>query len=171
MVGDEVYRLRFRDLDSGRDLDDEVPRSYYGGAWSADSQVFFYTVHDTAYRPFQVWRHRLGTPVADDVLVLEEPDQRFEVQVRGTRSGGLVVIWSASRDTSEVWVVDASAPESAPRSVGGRRRGVEYHAEHLVLADGTEWLLLVTNEDATEFRLARSPVPDPPTRTTRPGSR
>ena len=49
-----------------------VPRSYYGGAWSADSRHFFYTVHDDAYRPFQVWRHAIGTPTEDDVLVLEE---------------------------------------------------------------------------------------------------
>ena len=56
-TGDEVYRLRFRDLESGDDLADEVPRTYYGGAWSADSDLFFYTVHDEAYRPFQVWRH------------------------------------------------------------------------------------------------------------------
>ena len=77
LVGDEVYTLRFRDLETLEDLAEEVPRSYYGGAWSADSRHFFYTVHDEAYRPSQVWRHELGTPVSDDVVVLEEPDERF----------------------------------------------------------------------------------------------
>jgi len=33
--GDEVFELRFRDLRTGEDLADRVPRSYYGGAWSA----------------------------------------------------------------------------------------------------------------------------------------
>ena len=37
--GDEVYELRFRDLGTGRDLDEVIPRSYYGGAWSADCGV------------------------------------------------------------------------------------------------------------------------------------
>ena len=46
LVGDEVYRLRFRDLETGEDLAEEVSRSYDGGAWSADSRHFFYTVHD-----------------------------------------------------------------------------------------------------------------------------
>jgi oligopeptidase B len=55
-TGDEVYTLRFRDLepeDGGAavDLVDEIPRSYYGGAWSADSQTFFYTVHDRPTGP------------------------------------------------------------------------------------------------------------------------
>ena len=157
--GDEVYRLHFRDLDTGEDLSDVVPRSYYGGAWSADSRHFFYTVHDDAYRPFQVWRHAVGTSTEDDDLVLEEGDQRFDVNVRATRSGGLVVIWAGSRDTTEAWVVDSHQPETPPRSVGGRRRGVEYYPEHVVLPDGSDELLLVTNDAATEFRLVRCPVP------------
>jgi oligopeptidase B len=157
--GDEVYELRFRDLETGRDLDEVVDRSYYGGAWSAGSDHFFYTVHDDAYRPHQVWRHEIGTPVTDDTLVLEEPDEQYELSVRATRSGGYVVIWAENRDTREVWVVDATSPRGRPLSVGGRRRGVEYHAEHAVLADGSDALLVVTNDGATEFRLARCPVP------------
>ena len=43
--------------------------------------------------------------------------------------------------------------------MGGRRRGVEYHAEHVRHADGSDELLVVTNDGATEFRLARCPVP------------
>jgi len=157
--GDEVYELRFRDLATGTDLEDVVPRSYYGGAWSADSACFFYTVHDDAYRPWQVWRHRLGTPVSSDELVMEEPDERYELMVRATRSGGLVVIWSESRDTSEVWVVDAADPTARACSVGGRRTGIEYHAEHVVLPDGSDALVVVTNDGATEFRLMTCPVP------------
>ena len=157
--GDEVYELRFRDLETGRHLDEVVPRSYYGGAWSADSSTFFYTVHDETYRPSQVWRHLVGTTVGDDVLVLEEVDEQFELNVRATRSGALVVLWSENRDTSEVWVIDADDPTARPRSVGGRRRGVEYHAEHVLMPGGDETLLLVTDDAATEFRLASCPVP------------
>ncbi len=120
-TGDEVYELHFRDLATLADLDDVVPRSYYGGAWSADAAYFFYTVHDEAYRPHQVWRHRIGTAAAEDVLVLEEPDEQFEVDVRGTRSGAFVVLSAENRNTSEVWVVDAHDPTSPARSVGGRR--------------------------------------------------
>ena len=59
--GDEVFALRYRNIENGRDLPDTTPRSYYGGAWSSDSATFFYTVHDDLYRPYQVWRHRIGT--------------------------------------------------------------------------------------------------------------
>jgi oligopeptidase B len=157
--GDEVYQLRFRDLETGRDLEDVIPRSYYGGAWSADAAYFFYTVHDDAYRPHQIWRHALGTDPGRDVLVLEEPDERFELNLRESRSGRLLILWAESRDTREVWTIDAADPLAPPRSVGGRRPGVEYHAEHVVHGDGNDALLVVTNDGATEFRLASCPVP------------
>ena len=157
--GDEVYELRFRDLATGADLEDVVPRTAPGGAWSADSAYFFYLVHDESWRQHQVWRHRLGTPAGDDELVLEDADEQYEVELHASRTGELLVIWSANRDTSEAWVLDAADPTSAPRSVGGRRRGVEYLAEHLKHPDGSDELLIVTNDDASEFRLARCPVP------------
>jgi oligopeptidase B len=154
-AGDEVFELCIRDLRTGHDLPDRIPRSYYGCAWSADSRHLFYTVHDQLFRPCEVRRHRVGTDPADDVVVVSEPDQRFDLDVRATRSGDLVVIGSTSRSTAEVWVVDAHDPESPARSVGGRRDGVLYEVEHA----GGETLLVVTNDEAVEFRLMTSPVP------------
>ncbi len=159
-TGDEVYELRFRDLDTGEDLVDRLPRTYYGGAWSADSRHFFYTVHDEKYRPCQVWRHRIGSPSGSDVLVVEEPDERFELQARLTRSGDVVMIRAESRDTSEVWVVDAHDPEAPARSVTGRRTGVVHTCEHARTADG-DVLLTVTNDGAPEFRLVSAPLATP----------
>jgi oligopeptidase B len=156
--GDEVFELRFRDLRSGEDLPDRVPRSYFGGAWSADSAWFLYTVHDAAYRPHQVWRHRVGSDPRDDVLVLEEPDEMFWINVRATRSGELIVIWSESHSTSEAWILDARDPLARPRSVGGRRHGVKYRVEHAPSTAGDR-LLIITNDAAVEFRLMTAPVP------------
>jgi oligopeptidase B len=156
--GDEVYRLRFRDLRSGEDLPDDVPRTYYGGAWSEASDSFLYTRHDQGYRPFQVWRHRIGSTAGDE-LVLEEADPRFEIRLRQCRSGRLAVVWAVSPDTTEVWVVDLTRPGAPARSVGGRREGVKYHAEHAPLPDGEDVLLVVTDEGARESRLVAAPVP------------
>ena len=162
-TGDEVYTLRFANLEPQeptRELDDVIERSYYGGAWSADSATFFYTVHDELYRPHQVWRHRLGTPASEDVLVLDEDDQQYELDVRATRSGELIVIRSANRDTSEVWLVDAHRPDEPARCVQARRPGVEYSCEHVRAGDGDQ-LLIVTNDSAQEFRMMRAPLASP----------
>ncbi|MGH7764488.1 MAG: oligopeptidase B, partial [Candidatus Dormibacteraceae bacterium] len=79
--GSELHILRFRDLTRAEALDDVVEGVHYGSAWSSDSNTFFYVKPDPAMRPYQVWRHALGTPAADDVLVIQEDDERFELSV------------------------------------------------------------------------------------------
>lgn len=167
LTGDEIFELRFRDLSTGRDLPDVVLRSYYGGAWSADSGCFFYVVHDDAYRPDQVMRHRLGTGPGGDVLVHHEADPRFELHLRGSRDGGWVMIRAASRDTAEVRLVSTHEPAETPRVVAARRTGVDYDVEPLPggwSGKGSaedDVLLLVTNDSREEFGLMLAPVPAP----------
>ncbi|GIH26199.1 oligopeptidase B [Acrocarpospora phusangensis] len=146
--GEEVYELRFRDLETGEDLPDRVPGTYYTGAWSADSSSFFYTVVDDCYRPYEVRRHVLGQ--AEDAVVLTEADRRFEVTVEATRSGAYVVITATDRDTTEVWLIPAADPGAEPRSVRGRLPRVEYRVDH----DAANDRLLVTTDDGwPEFRV------------------
>ena len=72
VTGDEHYTLRFRDLTTGVDLDDRIDdTSNAGVAWSRDGQWVFYVTPDEQERPATVWRHRLGTPRSDDVLVFD----------------------------------------------------------------------------------------------------
>ncbi len=154
--GDEVYQLRLRDLATGTDRPERMERSYYGLAWSADSRSVFYTVIDSIHRPYQVWRHDVGTGAGDDVCVFTEDDEQFEVFVRASRSGAVIFIECESRDTTETWCVDATNTRLVPRVVQARRRGIEYRADH---GDGE--LYLVTNDGATEFRLMKAPVTAP----------
>ena len=152
-TGEELYELRFRDVASGTDLPERMERTYYGGAWSADSRAFFYTVVDHVYRPHQVWRHVVGTDPATDVLVLQEDDRRFELSVRTTRCGRWVLIHAGSRDSAETWAIPAADPTAAPVTVGGRRDGHEYVLESV--PDGPEPFLAVTNHGGVrEFTLS-----------------
>ncbi|MFC6084090.1 S9 family peptidase [Sphaerisporangium aureirubrum] len=150
-TGDEVYELRFRDLATGEDLPARIPGTYYTGAWSADSGTFYYTVVDPVYRPYEVRAHILAT--GEDVAVLREDDRRFELTVRAARSG-LITVTSASRDTTEVWLVDGTAAHS----VAGRRPGREYRADH----DATHGrLVVVTNDTHPEFRVVTASLTPP----------
>src|SRR5579875_629075 len=158
--GSESYELRFRDLATGEDLPDRIAGTHAGGAWSADSGTFFYLVHDDAWRPHQLWRHTLGTPVAQDVLVLEEADEQFSVDAWLTRSKAVIVVDLTSRDTSEVWLIDAAHPDTAPRLVEARRPGIEYTVEHARHANG-DLALIVTNDGTQEFRVLAAPLATP----------
>jgi len=156
--GDERFVLRFRDLRTGQDLPEVIENAGYSGAWMADSGTFLYTVPDAAWRHERIRAHRLGTNVTDDPDVLVEDDRRFEVTVRLTRSGQAILVHSESRETSEVWYVDPADAALTRRSLGGRRDGVIYSAEH-VRDGGPGSFLLLTNDDAVEFRLMACPVP------------
>ncbi|MCB7136004.1 S9 family peptidase [Cellulosimicrobium marinum] len=145
VVGDERYTLRVRDLTSGEDLADVVPGTFPGAVFSPDGRYLFYPTVDDAWRPWRVWRHEVGTPATQDVVVLEEPDERYWVGVGVSRSQRFVQIELGSKITSETWLVDADDPTGAPRVVWPRREGVEYTVEHAVVP--STWLPAVEHEE------------------------
>ena len=160
--GAEIYRLAFSYIEAAQELPDVIERSYPGGAWSSDSAYFFYLVPDDLNRPHQVWRHAIGTAASADELVYEEADARYELTLTATRSGELIIITAESRDTTEVRVIPAGRPLTAPAVVEPRRCGVEYRVDHHAdPAGGGGDLLIVTDDGQAEFTLMRAAVAAP----------
>jgi oligopeptidase B len=179
-TGGEIFDLTFRRLGgeagaapaaaapdpeaapTAAEVPETVHDTYYGLAWAADNATVFYTRVDDAMRPFQLWRHRVGTDPATDVKVLEEPDERFTLSVGKTKDGEHVVAVLQSNTTSEIWVVPAGEPTAELRLLDGRRPGVEYGIEHhLDKTTGRGWFTIVTNDDARDFRLVVAPADRP----------
>jgi oligopeptidase B len=156
--GGEVYTLRVRDLATGAELPDELTgtSSWGGVAWSSDGRWLFYARPDDQMRPHEIWRHRLGTPVADDVLVASEPDVRFNLDIAATRSEQWLVLTSNSRTSSEVSLIPAADPTAAPQLVRARADDVEYGVDHW----GDRFVVL-TNLDAPDFRVMTAPLDAP----------
>ena len=150
--GDERFTIRIKDLATGALLPDEIPGAYYGCTWSLDGSVLFYVTVDDAWRPYRVWRHRIGTPAEQDVILFEEADRRFNINVGHTRSERYIVVHSASVLTSEVWLLDAATPESEFTVVAPRRQGLDYSVD-----DAGDRLLILHNEHAENFEIATAP--------------
>jgi oligopeptidase B len=154
--GDEVFTMRVRDLATGADLDDEIPGVNYGATWALDNATIFYTVLNDAKRPWRLYRHGLGTPVDQDVLVHEEEDEAFYVGVSRTRSDAYLLLELSSMVTSETHVLPADDPTGGFAVVEPRRHGIEYEVDH-----HGDRFLIVTNDDAENFRLVEAPVGSP----------
>ena len=156
--GGEVYTLRVRDLATGAELPDELTgtSSWGGVAWSADGQWLFYARPDEQMRPHEIWRHRLGAPVTDDVLVAREDDVRFNLDVTLTRSERWLVITSNSRTSSEASLIPADDPTAAPMIVRPRADDVEYGIDHWA-----DRFVVLTNLDAPDFRVMTAPLEAP----------
>lgn len=153
LAGDERYDVRVRRIATGEVVDDAVRQTGGSLAWSLDGRHFFYTRVDEAWRPCQVWRHAVGTSVDDDVLVHDEPDERFFVGVGASRDDRVIVIGIGSKTTNEYRLLDAADPLGTPRVVAPRRQGVEYDVEPI-----GDRLLVVHNERRTNFEVAVAPL-------------
>ena len=153
--GSDRYTLYIKDLETGKLLEDQIPNVYISSSigWSQSGEYIFYTTMDEQQKPYQVWRHRLGTSLEEDELVYEETDPTFTLYIRTSQSGKFIFIVSYAKESTEVRLIDTKLPEKAPKLVAERKPGVMYHVEHW-----EDDLLILTNENARNFQLLRSPL-------------
>lgn len=157
-TGSERCALRIRDLAAARNLPDRMTGVLGDLAWSADSRVLFYVRLDRQQRPMQLWRHTVGTPVADDVLVFEETDPQFEVAVGVTQSGRFVLLESHAHEASEIWLIDAELPSAPPRCVCPRSVGHQYSVDHYADAAGDQLVIVTNSAGAEDYRVCTALV-------------
>jgi oligopeptidase B len=155
-TGSERYTMQFTDLETGQDSPETLLDTSYGIAWANDNTTVFFTRVDEAMRPFQLWRHRVGTDPAEDALVYEETDERFYLGVGRTKDDSYVLMVLDSKVTSEVRVLGADDPQGRFRVIEPRRHGIEYSVDHdrgdPAGGRGGRFLI-VTNDGAEDFRL------------------
>jgi oligopeptidase B len=155
--GSEYFAIRVRDWDSGRDHDDLVEETDGGVVWTLDCKSFFYVKLDDNHRPMQVWRHRLGTAQADDILIYEEQDAGWFTHLHESTSGRFCVIAGGDHETSEQRLIDLADPDAPPRLVAAREEGVQYE-----VADHGDQLYILTNADkAIDFKIVTAPLAAP----------
>ena len=154
--GNEEYELVVINLESKQIVDAGLKALSYGLVWANDAHTLFLVRSDEASRPSRVIRHKVGSHPDEDTIVFEEPDERFWVGIGNTRSEKYVVLGSESKNTSEYWLIDADNPDSMPRIVEPRSDGHEYRITHR-----EDYLLILTNDGASDFRLVQAPVNAP----------
>ena len=152
-TGDERFDLTIRVVETGEVLDTSVTDIGYGCELSRDGRFVFYTRLDEAWRPHQLWRHRVGGDPAQDVLVHQEDDERFWMGVSTSRDERWLILGLGSKTTSEVHLLDNDDPEGEWRVVAPRRDGVEYDVE-----PAGDRLLVVHNTDTPDADLAWAPL-------------
>ena len=157
VCGDERFNLRIKDLRTGELLPDEIDNVAYGATWVGEEWLFYQRV-DEAWRPHEVWRHRVGTSTEEDVCIFREDDERFWVGVGTTRSEKYLLIEAGSKITSESYYVDVEAdPCGEPQLVLPRESGVEYDVDHAIIG-GRDYWLIVHNKHGVDSELSMAPV-------------
>jgi oligopeptidase B len=155
--GSEYFTIRVRDWMTREDAADLVEETDGGVVWNADATAFYYVKLDDNHRPMQVFRHRLGSPQAADVLVYEERDSGWFTHIHESASGRFCVIAGGDHETSEQRLIDLADEQAKPRLVAARETGVQYS-----VADRGDELFILTNADgAIDFKIVTAPLRSP----------
>ena len=149
-----IYTVRFKNLETGEMLSDQIPGvEAYGAAWANDNKTVFYVAKDIkTLRGYKIMKHKLGTPTAQDIEIFNEKNEEFNTFVYKTKSKKYIVIGSSQTLSNEYWVLDANTPDGKFRMIQPRERNLEYSIDHY----GDKFYIL-TNMDAKNFRLMETP--------------
>ncbi|HEY3990674.1 MAG TPA: S9 family peptidase [Acidobacteriaceae bacterium] len=151
-----IRDLRNQDLRTGETLPDTAER--VGSiVWANDNTTLFYSVEDEeTKRQHQLYRHTLGQPQSSDILVFEEPDERFNLGAGKTRDKNFILLEIGSHTTSEAHFLPASDPAAPWTLIEPRRDTIEYYPDH---RDGLFYIR--ANDTGRNFRLVTAPVDQP----------
>ncbi|GAC1702397.1 MAG: oligopeptidase B [Candidatus Acidiferrum sp.] len=163
-TGYRQYTLRVKTIATGELLPERVER-VTSVAWGADNRTLFYTVEDeTTKRSHRLYRQELGSKEAAELL-FEEKDERFRIDIERTRSGGFLLLTSASHTASEVRFLAANEERGEFRLIAPREENHEYYVDHhpgTANAENRAGVFYIrTNSGGRTFRLVVAQVDSP----------
>jgi oligopeptidase B len=145
--GNEFNRLKIKDLNSGKELSDEIYPTVANMVWSLDGKGIFYCVPDEIARSAKVYLHQLGTPQSEDLLIFEQKDPAYDVGLKKSHDEKVIFIYTKSLKTTEIYLLDS---DNKPVVTIPKVVGVEYDMEH----HGDEFFVL-SNQGAPDFKVQR----------------
>ncbi len=154
VVGRRIYTIQIKNLETGEVLSDKIENTTGGSVWANDNKTIFYTKQDeVTLRSDKVFKHKLNTDSANDVLIFEETDDTFNVSIGKEKSRKYIVISSGSTLTTEYRTLNSDDPDGEFVVFQPRVRGLEYSISHF-----EDHFYILTNKDkATNFKLMKTP--------------
>jgi oligopeptidase B len=147
------YTLNFLDIQTGSLLPDRIENTTGQSVWAADNQTVFYVTKDSiTLRSNKIFRHKLGTPPEKDMLVYNEADETFSVNLSQTKSRKFILINSDQTLTTETRYIDASKPDADFKVFEPRTVNHEYRIDHV----GNEFYIRTNIDGAANFKLMKT---------------
>ncbi|HJS41114.1 MAG TPA: S9 family peptidase [Sphingomicrobium sp.] len=155
--GSERFKLRIRDLASGRDIETISEVAIGQPVWTSDSKAIVFTEVNEHWRSDKAKLHRLGDDPANARILYEETeDKGFSVHVDRSHDRSLIFISTGDNTSNETRFVPIDDPAGEQVLIAGRRPNIEYHCD---AAHGRLWI--VTNDQHINFRLVSAAVETP----------
>ena len=152
-VGRRIYTLQIKNLFTGEILSDKIENATGNSTWANDNKTIFYTRQDEkTLRSDKVFKHKLGTNSAKDVLVYFEKDDTYSVSVYKEKSKKYLVIGSSSTMTTEYRILLADNPDGKFQVFQKRVRGLEYSISHYA----ADFYIMTNKDKAFNFKLMKT---------------
>jgi oligopeptidase B len=154
LVSRRIYTIQIKNLETNEILSDKIENAAGSSTWANDNKTIFYTKQDPkTLRSDKIFKHKLGTDSANDILVFNEKDDTFNTSVYKEKSKKYLVIASGSTLTSEYQILNADTPDENFKVFQPRIRGLEYNISHY-----NDSFYIMTNKDkAINFKLMKTP--------------
>jgi oligopeptidase B len=154
VVGRRIYSIQIKNLETGEILPEKIENVTGESVWANDNNTIFYVRQDeVTLRSDKVFRHKLNSDSAADVLVFNETDDTFNVSVSKEKSRKYIVIGSGSTLTTEYRILNSDNPDGEFEVFQTRVRGLEYSISHYE----DSFYILTNNDKATNFKLMKTP--------------
>ena len=155
--GSERFKLRIRDVASGKDIATVTNVGIGQPVWTGDSAGIVFTEVNDNWRSYRAQYHRIGAAPEKAITLYEETEELgFSVGVGKSHDKSLIMIATGDNATSEVRFVSANDPSQPLMLISRRKPNREYHVD---AAHGKLWIH--TNDDHVNFRLAEADVSNP----------
>ena len=149
-----IYTIKFKNLETGEVLPDEITYAEAGGAWANDNKTYFYTgKNKVSLLSEKIFRHQLGENQSNDKMMYEEKDPSYYIGVYNSKSGDYIMIYNSSTLSSDYHFLSADKPLGDFKQFTPREEIHEYAVEHF-----NDKFYIHTNWDATNFRLMETSV-------------
>jgi len=161
--GRRIYTISFKDLSQISSKSSESQDVYFPDilvetegeiVWANDNKTVFYVKKDLeTLLGTQVYRHKLGSPQSDDILVYEEEDHSFYMSLDKSRDDSQLYICLHATESTHILALSADEPDGEFVDLFPYQEEHEYNADKM-----GEHFYIVTNYQAKNFRLMKVAV-------------
>lgn len=151
LKGSEYYTIHIRDIKSREQVGEKIENTSGGITFSLDDKYIFYSKLDDNHRPREIYRHEIGTPTSNDILIFKEGSEAFTVGIGLSSDEKYFFITSSDHNTSEQYYFKADEIIPKPKLIDKRKRGIIYSVN--------SWngnFYKHTNEDAEDFKIEKT---------------
>lgn len=146
--GRRIYDIFFKDLKTGKLLDDKISEVTGNAVFAQDNYLFYTDKNKTTLRSDRVYLHKVGQKQSADKEIYFEADDTYNIGVSKSKTKDFIYITSSHKTSNEVRMIPANEPLSVPKVFHQREAQLEYSPIH-----AKDKFYILTNYQAKNFRI------------------